>query len=352
MEKYLKPKQYYIDLYDRVTIEHCRDLEKDYQEQMKDRIGKKVIEKDRAIISAFRLATYFVSGEDYLKKEETVNKWMKADQEKDELLENAKPPINIVCKNCGSIMDVSLRTLHHKHNNKEDEVIFFFKCSSGCKKQRAFFTDGEEYLSRPHFCKKCQGETKEKNKRDGNKIITIYVCLNCNYEETEVLNLSTKKEKEDKNFEKDRVRFCLNEEQGKKYYNSKASLEILGDFIKEIKVKEENKELYDKAGELEKLTINDLEKRLVQTLKKDGYVKFELGKPEINKYFIVDFSVRDEQSGRNRNESEYALKKIIKLTLKNTNWRLMSDGVIYRAGFITGRFKCYESEEELLKLVK
>ena len=45
------------------------------------------------------------------------------------------------------------------------------------------------------------------------------------------------------------------------------------------------------------------------------------------------------------------LQKIIKKNLETTDWRLMSGGIDYRLGLLTGRIRAYESEEDLLKLV-
>jgi hypothetical protein len=38
--------------------------------------------------------------------------------------------------------------------------------------------------------------------------------------------------------------------------------------------------------------------------------------------------------------------------LEATNWRLMSDGISYRVGFLTGRFHGYEHEEDLANLMR
>lgn len=57
-------------------------------------------------------------------------------------------------------------------------------------------------------------------------------------------------------------------------------------------------------------------------------------------------SYRKEQS------SCHGFRKVIQGTLAATNWRLMSEGVTYRLGYLQGRLKAYETEEDLLNLVK
>lgn len=39
-------------------------------------------------------------------------------------------------------------------------------------------------------------------------------------------------------------------------------------------------------------------------------------------------------------------------TLESTNWRLASDGISYRLGYLNGRLHAYENEEDLKKLVE
>jgi len=46
------------------------------------------------------------------------------------------------------------------------------------------------------------------------------------------------------------------------------------------------------------------------------------------------------------------LQKLIDKALIDTNWRLMSDGVSYRLGYLSGRLRACESEEDLKKLVE
>jgi hypothetical protein len=51
-------------------------------------------------------------------------------------------------------------------------------------------------------------------------------------------------------------------------------------------------------------------------------------------------------------DSRTHLKKLITTALADTNWRLMSEGVRHRLGYLSGRLRAYESEDELRKLVE
>ena len=46
------------------------------------------------------------------------------------------------------------------------------------------------------------------------------------------------------------------------------------------------------------------------------------------------------------------LKRLLKKTLEDTNWRLMSEGITYRLGMLEGRLRAYEKEEDLVKLIQ
>ena len=83
-----------------------------------------------------------------------------------------------------------------------------------------------------------------------------------------------------------------------------------------------------------------------------NYIHLVLGKPEIGRYVVVAVMVQDQDSLRSDYESVRQLQKLLKKTLKETNWRLMSQGIIYRLGCLTFQLKGYEREEDLIKIVK
>jgi translation initiation factor IF-1 len=67
---------------------------------------------------------------------------------------------------------------------------------------------------------------------------------------------------------------------------------------------------------------------------------------------IIEFTVQDNKTGRGEYDSRIQLQRIIKKTLENTNWRLMSEGVNYRLGILSGRLRGYENEEDFIKLIR
>lgn len=120
---------------------------------------------------------------------------------------------------------------------------------------------------------------------------------------------------------------------------------------KEFKEREDNKHIYDAVNELKKPKIAELSAILKPALEKAGYTEFGLDKPEISKDVFVGFSCLDGKSERGDYDSEKTLRKIVKEALADTNWRLMSDGIHYRLGYLNGRLRAYEREEDLKDLV-
>lgn len=66
---------------------------------------------------------------------------------------------------------------------------------------------------------------------------------------------------------------------------------------------------------------------------------------------FIGFNCLDSKSDREDYDSRKALEKLIKKTLEHTNWRLMSDGISYWLGYLNGRLRAYEREEDLKELV-
>lgn len=71
----------------------------------------------------------------------------------------------------------------------------------------------------------------------------------------------------------------------------------------------------------------------------------------MGKDVFVGFSCLDSKSDREDYDSRKTLKKLVDEVLVDTNWRLMSDGISYRLGYLNGRLRAYEREEDLKGLV-
>lgn len=356
MSKYLKEKQEYIDLYDRLTVDDCRWREKFHKNyKAKDKNGEPVLEELGKTFSeiALHYDLLFTTIKWYEDKEKTISEWIDRDKRKDELYENTSAPRDIRCLKCYSLTKESSKILVDGYNNNEDRILFMYDCPNGCLPHRAFYNNGEEYKTQPNLCPNCKTELKNSKEEIKNeKIIILETCPNCEYEDKKELDISIKEKPYDPEYEKDRERFCLSGEALTKNLSEKSQLESIGKFMDSYNEKQKNKDIYDEVEKIKKVTVFNLEELLKPVCEKDGYVKFQFEKPEIGKDLIVSFMAQDSRSNRTELESSYTLKKILKRAVSDTNWRLMSDGVSYRMGILSGRLRAYEREEDLLELAK
>ena len=352
--QYLKDYTYYSELYDKLTIDDC-----EYWENQKDVIienpkTEKEIEKQNKIVvtnMAVELSLWFEKGERYLKKEEAIRQWMDRDRVKDEKLENAIEPKGIRCLQCSlPNMNCISRDLMTDSHDKE-EVLFMFQCDK-CNKRRAYWENGTEWKPKPILCPKCKNEMDSTHTKKDNGVETTCSCQKCGYKETDFIDFNKKEDAIDPDFEMKRKKYCLSEEEGRKYASEKINLEQMAEFGKKWKEKEDNKELHDAIAEIKKLTVFELQNLLAPICEKAGYIKLEFEKPELQKDVTLGFSLQDSKSGRSEWDSIHELQKLIRNTLNGTNWRLMNDGINYRLGFLQGRLKGVEGEENLRKLIE
>lgn len=358
--KHLKDDIYYGELYDRFTIEKCRRLEEsgikeDFAKINSDDItGKKKpskedIKKRLQVFVVIPTALYFLKGERYRDKAGTIQQWMARDRAKDERENNAVEPRGVRCLNCSSPMDCAMRDLHSDINDKNERVLFFFECPK-CHKRRAYWENGEEWEPAPDLCPKCRSKMTHTNSHRGNIVTTVYSCPNCGHKETDTWDFNEKKkEKVDPNFEADRKKYCMSEKEGSEYISRSYACENAWKHLEDFLGKQDT---HDEVAKINKLTVAGLQQLLRPLLEKEGYVKFGFGKPQADKDVRVKFTVQDDKADRIEYDSRHQLKKLIIKTLADTNWRLMSDGINYRLGILTGHLRGYESEGDLLRLVK
>lgn len=348
--RHLKDHSYYSDLYDRHTIDECKQLDGVFDDRPFPPLeGREILPEEatrlRKVFNELHL--YFLKGERYAKKADTVKEWMDNDERKDQKLDNAREPQDVRCLGCSSrnMHCISRDLMTYKSGS--EAVVFLFECNH-CQKRRAFWESGEEWEYKAK-CPKCQSDFVDETKREGLLLTTVYTCSGCGYTETDTLDLGKEEEKVDPNFEADRKKYCLSEKEGAEYVTQRASIKASVD---EMKDQEKNKEVYEAVAKIQKLTVMDLQKLLEPLLTAAGYLKLEFEKPDLQKDVLLGFSVQESKSDRSERESIYDLQKLIKKTLEPTNWRLMSDGVTYHLGFLQGRLRGLEGEEKLKELLE
>lgn len=358
--QYLKDESYYNNLYDLHTIETCLDyywsLKKGFEKHRKHKDFKKFTKKqfDEDVHKVVSYTINAIKIERFRHKREAIKKWMDEDRQRQEKLDNATEPQNIYCPQCNTSMHSTMKEL----NDYMDEplrVLFFFECPK-CKKRKGVYDDGADRVTKPQLCPKCKKKVKVDAKKKGKILIWTITCSSCDYKEIDKYDPDKrdaewkKKEGRDKLLlEKYRDDFCYSEKEG---VEAVLHADQLKAFMDKHRVREKHKKEYDAVAKLKKLTVLELEKLLNKTISHQGYVKLAFTQPDMGKYVIVGFTIQDSNTSRQEYDSHNELRKLIQRALAGSNWRLMSEGVNYRLGYLQGRLKAYETEEDLLKLVK
>lgn len=367
--RYLDDEQHYIDRYDLLTIEECLRTVRMHQDVYKKSLKSKELkhlseeEKLRNINLMLGRHLFVIKGKRYEEKQETIQKWMDDDKLKQDKQDLTPAPEGIVCPLCGGSMSFnSSKHLEYSYDSPILRMMFLFKCSK-CDKQQWIFDDGEIRISKPDLCPKCKEDIDIKATRKDKIITWKYKCKACGFSKTEIDDLGKrdeehkkwqeeqdKKEEEGKKLlEKYRAEFCLSDKEGKEYVETLEAMEV-ANVVHDEEMQKYDDPVYERVSKLKRTTIADLEKLLIEPLEKAKYAKLSFEKPEIGQYVIVPFTLQDNDSSRRDRISVSDLEKLIKNALEDTNWRILSNSVTYRLGYLEGRLKGYEREEDMLKL--
>jgi len=354
MYTYLKEQADYEERYDRHTVERCR-----WQEEPRPMDDTEFTEEDMPTVGQIQWCYDFATdsvlfqivGDRYLDREKTIETWIEQDGKRDAMLKAASAPRKL-CSACGEVMKCIHTHLNFAMEDNDHEWVEFFLACKPCKQSMQVNENGNEIPHDPPVCIKCQKEVEcDTETRDGKRYY-IDTCKHCGHVE-ETLSMVTEDNEptnaEIEKFEYDKKRFCLTDQQGKRYINWKEQMKLMD---KEKEEHDVDTELYDRLAEVKKLNIAKLEKKLKSVLKKDGFIDFSLSMPTPDREIIVEFSVRDEKDDREDNDSRKTLQKTIEEALDNTNWSLMPQSMSYRLGMLSGRLRGYESEEDLEELTK
>lgn len=359
---HLKDHGYYEDIYDRHTVEDGRRSHASF-EKVYDDFFKKFPDEDpkrHGVVLHMNMFYMAFVGNDLLdrydKRDEYIRDWMAKDEAKDTQIANARLSAEPRCQHCGKtglrIIDKTLMPRGEKYEYGDpEEVLFTLKCTY-CEKNSAYWEDGAEWERRHTYCPKCKFVMDEKSTTHGKVITTTYTCPSCGHSYKDKLDFKPEKEIIDPDLEKDKDFYCLrNEKIRNEFRDMRYRMEEMARLGKEFKEKEDNKHIYDAMKEMKKPKIAELAPLLSPALEKAGYIEFHLDKPEMGKDVFIGFSCLDSKSNREDYDSRKTLKKLVDKTLIDTNWRLMSDGISYRLGYLNGRLRAYEQEEDLKELV-
>lgn len=346
---YLRPKQYYSNLYDRHTIERCREIEHQYAEEIDKEAG--TIEISSFANLTMHQLLYFYTGDRYLQKEETVNKWMKRDEAKDEKLKEATSPEKVTCDTCSADMAYKDKMLD---TSDPKRVMFFFKCPNNHLPHKYAYSDGTVWDKASVLCPDCDSELEESSTKDDKKIVIEYNCSSCSYNDTDTIDLETNEPEEDPHFAEDRERFCLSKEAGEEYRSARRDFEQVRELAAKWEDEKEHEEEKERADTIERLTVPNIKRKMSALFEEKDLEEIKFGDLEVSpKSTYLEFSTEDSEATK---ENSYKhcldLKKEIVSELEDTNWRLMSEGVSCHLGIMSGRLRVYESGDDIYNLVK
>lgn len=351
MHEYLKDKQHYEDLYDLYTIKSClitTDLLK--EDKRKNKISK------QAQNIASHLMLYVKTGERYRNKEKAIQEWMERDRKLDEKISNTLFPSYVKCPECNGTLKEESR--HIDDITEPHPRIKFLAFCESCGKEAMFLGNGDRYEPPPSLCPKCHMELKTKSKYSEEKDTITENCPRCDYKNITIYDFKKSREEreseEKKNKElllKYRSEYCLSEKDGRDYIVQTDNINRLNKMMKEEDAKRKDPE-YQKARSVKKITVTELQKMLKKKFEAESFINLNFENPQIDRYVIVPFTVQDSKRSRKKDTSVKDLRRILNFALENLNWRLMSEGIEYRMGYLKGKLKGYENEDELAKFIK
>ncbi len=364
---HLQDRSVYEERYDQITVELCRMRE----QIVTDRLGERPpldARGDADPANGYYIYSMFyfqfvesLAGERWQEREEKIQEWMTADEEKDQRLAAAKSSTTPYCRSCGEDMEITSRLYHPRKEGRgtkaEDAILFMFDCKQ-CKKRLAFWQDGTGWKPPQARCEQCNAPVDETTKRRGDLITTTYTCTSCGHKHKSSWRLGGDSEPAapDPLYKLDRRRFCFDAATGKKYLARKAHIEHITKLLEQGQqqakgVPATSDPVGEAASQIKVLKVAEVARLLATAATKKGYTDFKLGDPQAGREFAVPFSCLDNQPEREAYASRMVLKKLITTALANTNWRLMSEGVSHRLGYLSGRVRAYEGDEDLRKLV-
>jgi len=365
--KFLHDKSFYEDIYDKTTIEHCRSGETMVNKvfsEMEKKVSCSEIKKHHAGWYFQYSAIYFQSVEliaagRFTERQKIIDGWIERDRKQEERLESAEIIKMPYCRYCGKNMaliskDYMSRGKNIINNKSEDDILFMFECRY-CNKRAAYWQDSIEWEKPKTYCEKCNGIMNEKESEDKPKVFTTtYTCQDCGYKNINTIDLNKSRndvKPADPLYELDYKRFIFDEGMVNKCLEKVKQFDrILNLYIKPVD-QTENVHAQDQAKKIKRLKIAELISVLCPVIVKADYSDFKIGEPQMGHEVIINFNCLDAKSDREENDSKKELQKIIQRILKDTNWRLMSDEISYRLGYLSGRLRAYEKEEDIMKLI-
>lgn len=361
MYTHLKDRQYYEDMYDRLTVKHGRNRYDSYEQicaTMQNEIGGKSIPGTG--MAPFLNAAFmqFVGSyvlERYNNRNDYISEQIAQDEAKDARTAAARLKEEPYCQHCYKqelrVIDKILMHRGEKYNDPK-EVLFTLECPY-CTQRSAFWEDGRAWESKPTLCERCRTEMSDKTKRTKYALTLTYTCPACKHSYQSKIDFKRKKERPDPNYDRDRIYFCLLDKAHRERITAmQEGFEQAARLVTEMKKQQEDEHINKALRNIKRLNISELKPLLTTPLIEAGYTEFALDKPSLGKHVAISFSCLDSKADRSAHASKELLKLKITNALEDTNWRLASCKIEYRLGYMTGKLRAYENDDELKEVVR
>ena len=188
---HLRPREQYENDYDHIMVKWCRELEHSL-------IGNSY-------------ALYIKRAKYAERRPKCIAEWIEKDTEKDEFEKKSLTP-DCRCNNCNTSMNLWSKFLENWRGKEKYRMLFFYECPY-CKKKRGIYDDGEEE-DMTIKCSKCGSQNVENSSRQKKNWEVQFreACHDCGHIQKNIFN-TPRKEEIDLNYERDRKRFCMNQEE-------------------------------------------------------------------------------------------------------------------------------------------
>lgn len=361
MHKYLLEMSEYEDIYDLHTIEDCLRIFDNLKQGMEKHRAEFVpvpphhADFDHEVLKACSYTVNILAINRHRNKQKFISESMSRDKATQEFFDNSTP-LSIPCDKCNVSTRVIDKNLHDQSDGSK-KVSFMYECIK-CRSKSILYADGSKWDYVPPVCPKCSATLSDKSKKV-NQVLTITSkCTKCDYIESHIIDFEKNRlEREADERRKEflfanyRSQSCFDEVGGQK---AVADLDGMIQITKEWKEheKKEKDPIFQQVKKLKKLKLNQLKDLVAKRISVDWYTDLQFSQPEMGKFVIVNFTATDTSDNRSKYDSENTLKKLLKVALECTNWRLMTEGIHCRLGIVSGRLKAYEQEDDLMELIK
>jgi hypothetical protein len=297
------------------------------------------------------------------RKEEIINKWMNQDRQRDVVREKnwrIEAREDKCCRKCGGLMTSEMK---HFYNigNRADDVLFIYRCNH-CSFGEAEFNDRTVWKYEPQ-CSQCGAILETEYKRTDKKVLTIQKCSSCKHIQKDTLDLSEKTEAqkrkeqkqkllEEEQFEKDKQKYCMTQDEIREYTSFMAGMRCLERMEEEEKEKEKDKKYYEQLKKIQKLNTFHAQKLIEKSLAGVNFENTIFTTQDRGKDFVVEFTTYETRQNRIEHDAEKAIRGTLQKDLSNTNWRLIKTSIECRMGVYKGRVRALETDKQIIEVLK